>query len=177
MARIIEFNGHRPKIDPTVFLAPDVWVIGRVELREGVNVWTGTVIRGDDNTVVIDRRATVLEQCLIEAPLGGPVTIGEDALISHGVIIHGAQVGPRALVGIGAIVLDGAKIGEGSIIGAGALVPPRMEVPSGKLVLGIPGKVIRDVRESEVERVAEEHRRTLEKAEKYKVIYQKMKVK
>ena len=84
MARIVEFDGYRPKIDPTAFLAPEVWIIGRVELREKVNIWTGTVIRGDDDTVVIGRQTTVLEHCLIEAPAGMPVYIGEEVIISHG---------------------------------------------------------------------------------------------
>lgn len=171
MVHIVEFEGQKPKVDPTVFLAPSVWVIGSVELGERVNVWTGTIIRGDDDTVTIGRRTTILEQCLIEAPMGTPVHIGEDALISHGATIHRAQIGDRVLVGIGAIVLDGAKVGDGSIIGSGALVTPRTEVPSGKLVLGIPGKVARDIRESEVEMVIQEHERTLAKAEKYRVIF------
>lgn len=122
----------------------------------------------------VGKRTTVLKQCLIEAPMGTPVRIGEDALISHGAIVHGAQIGDRALVGIGAIVLDGVKVGEGSIIGSGALVTSRTEVPPGKLVLGIPGKVVRDVRESDFEMVKREHKRTLAKAEKYRAIYQKI---
>ena len=174
MANIVEFDGQNPKVDPTVFLAPSVWVIGRVKLEEGVNIWTGSVIRGDDETVVIGRRTTILEHCLIEAPMGMPVRIGSKALISHGAIIHGSHVGDLALVGIGAIVLEGARIGEGSIIGSGALIPPGTEVPPRKLVLGIPGRVIRDVRESEAEMMRREHERALTKAEKYRVIYRGM---
>jgi carbonic anhydrase/acetyltransferase-like protein (isoleucine patch superfamily) len=174
VAHIVEFEGQKPKIDPTAFLSPEVWVIGRVELGEKVNVWTGTVIRGDDDTIVIGRRTTVLEHCLIEAPTGMPVRIGEDVIVSHGAIVHGAQIGDRAVVGIGAIVLDGAKVGEGSIIGSGALVSPRTEIPPGKLVIGIPGKVVRDVEAADVQAMSREHERTLAKAEKYRVVYQKM---
>jgi len=172
VAHIVEYEGQKPKIDPTTFLAPDVWVIGRVELGEKVNVWTGTVIRGDDDTVVIGKHTSILEYCLIEAPTGMPVHIGEDAIISHGAIVHGAQIGDRTVVGIGAIVLDGAKVGEGSIIGSGALVSPRTEIPPGKLVLGIPGKAVRDVEAAEVQAMRREHERTLAKAEKYKTIYE-----
>jgi len=174
VAHVVEFEGKKPRIDPTVFLAPDVWIIGRVELGERANIWTGTVIRGDDDTVIVGRRTTVLEHCLIEAPTGMPVHIGEDVIISHGAIVHGAQIGDRAVVGIGAMVLDGAKVGDGSIIGSGALVSPRAEIPSGKLVLGIPGKVVRDIEEADIQAMSRERKRTLAKAEKYKVIYQKM---
>jgi carbonic anhydrase/acetyltransferase-like protein (isoleucine patch superfamily) len=174
MARIVEFDGQRPKIDSTTFLAPDVWIIGGVELREKVNVWSGTIIRGDDDTVVVGRQATILEHCIIEAPTGSPVSIGEDSIISHGVTVHGAQIGDRALVGIGAIVLDGSKVGDGSIIGSGALVSQRTEIPPGKLVIGIPGKVVRDVEAADIETMNRERERTLAKAEKYKVIYRRM---
>jgi len=174
VAHVVEFEGKKLSIDPTAFLAPDVWIIGRVELGERANIWTGTVIRGDDDTVVIGKRTTVLEHCLIEAPTGMPVHIGEDVIVSHGAIVHGAQIGDRAVVGIGAIVLDGAKVGDGSIIGSGALVSPRAEIPSEKLVLGIPGKVVREVEEADVQAMKREHERTLAKADKYKVIYQRM---
>jgi carbonic anhydrase/acetyltransferase-like protein (isoleucine patch superfamily) len=174
MAHVVEFKGQKPKIDPTVFLAPEVWIIGRVELGERVNIWMETVIRGDDDTVVIGKRTTVLEHCLIEAPTGMPVRIGEDVIVSHGAIVHGAQIGDRTVVGIGAIVLDGAKVGEGSIIGSGALVSPRTEIPPGKLVLGIPGKIVRDVETADIQAMNREHERTLVKAEKYKIMYQNM---
>jgi len=174
MMHIVEFDGQRPKVDPSAFLAPDVWIIGRVELGERVNVWTGTIIRGDDDSVIVGKRTTILENCLIEAPTGMPVHIGEDAILSHGAVVHGAQLGDRVVVGIGATVLDGAKVGDGSIIGSGALVSPRTEIPAGKLVLGIPGKVIRDVEAADTQMMNREHERTLAKAEKYRVIYQRM---
>ena len=174
MAHIVEFDGQRPKIDPTAFLAPEVWIIGRVELREKVNVWTGTIIRGDDDTVVIGNYTTVLEHCLIEAPAGMSVCIGEEVIISHGATVHGAQIGDRVLVGIGAIILDGSKVGDGSIIGSGTLVSPRTQIPPGKLVLGIPGKAVRDIEEADTEVINRERVRTLAKAEKYRIIYQRM---
>ena len=174
MAKVVEYDGQMPKIDPEAFLAPGVWVIGRVELEQKVNVWTGTIIRGDDDTITIGKATTVLENCLIEAPSGMPVQIGKETMISHGAIVHGAQIGDRVLIGIGAIVLDGAKIGDGSIIGAGALISPRTVIPTGKLVLGAPGKVVRDVELADVEALNRECLRTLAKAEKYRAIYREM---
>jgi len=168
---VIEFEGKKPKIHPSVFLAPGSWVIGDVTLEEDVNVWTNAVIRGDDDTVKIGARTTVLEGCLIEAPTGNPVMIGDDVIISHGATVHGATIEDGCIVGIGAIVLDNARIGSKSIIGSGALVSPRTEIPCNQLVLGVPAKPIRECREAEHEYMAKEHERTLSKAKLYKKIY------
>jgi carbonic anhydrase/acetyltransferase-like protein (isoleucine patch superfamily) len=170
---VIEFEGKRPKIHPTVFLAPGSWVIGDVTLGEDVNIWTNAVIRGDDDSVKIGARTTVLEGCLVEAPTGNPVEIGLDVIISHGAMVHGAKIEDGCIVGIGAIVLDNAYIGSKSIIGSGALVSPRTEIPSNQLVLGVPAKPVRECRDSEHNYMAREHERTLSKAKIYKKIYEK----
>ncbi|MCW4012544.1 MAG: gamma carbonic anhydrase family protein [Candidatus Bathyarchaeota archaeon] len=170
---VIEFEGKKPKIHPSVFLAPGSWVIGDVTLDEDVNIWTNAVVRGDDDSVVIGARTTVLENCLIEAPTGNPVEIGEDVIISHGATVHGAKIEDGCIVGIGAIVLDNAKIGAKSIIGSGALVSPRTEIPENQLVLGMPAKPVRECKEAEHSYMAKEHERTLSKAKVYKEIYKK----
>lgn len=167
----VDFEGKKPRVDESVFLAPGSWVIGDVTIKEGANVWNGAVIRGDDDTVEIGARATILENCVVEAPTGSPVKIGDEAIVSHGAIVHGATVGARALVGIGAIVLDGAEVGEGSIVGSGAVVPPRAVIPPNTLALGIPAKPLREVRDSEREAVDRERERVLSKVEKYREIY------
>jgi carbonic anhydrase/acetyltransferase-like protein (isoleucine patch superfamily) len=168
---VVEFMGKKPKIHPSVFLAPGSWVIGDVTLGEDVNVWTNAVIRGDDDSVKIGARTTVLENCLIEAPTGNPVEIGEDVIISHGATVHGAVVEDGAIVGIGAIVLDNARIGSRSIVGSGALVSPRTMIEENQLVLGVPAKPVRECKEAEHEYMAKEHERTLSKAKVYKKIY------
>jgi carbonic anhydrase/acetyltransferase-like protein (isoleucine patch superfamily) len=168
---IVEFEGRKPKIHSSVFLAPGSWVIGDVTLDEDVNVWTNAVIRGDDDSVRIGARTTILESCLIEAPTGNPVEIGDDVIISHGATVHGATIGDDCIVGIGAIVLDKAQIGSKSIIGSGALVSPRVKVPENQLVLGIPAKPVRECKAAEHSYMAQEHERTLSKAKIYKKIY------
>jgi len=169
----VEFDGRRPKIDESVFLAPGCWIIGDVTLKERATVWTGAVIRGDDDRVVVGAGTMVLENCVVEAPTGAPVSVGEDTIISHGAIVHGARIGSLVLIGIGAIVLDGAEVGDGAIIGSGALVPPRTVVPPNQLALGVPAKAIREVKDAERAKVAKEHERTLAKAKRYKTIYAK----
>ena len=170
---IVEFEGKKPKIHPSVFLAPGSWVIGDVTLDEDVNVWTNAVIRGDDDSVKIGARITVLEGCLIEVPTGYPVEIGENVIISHGGVVHGAKVEDGCIIGIGAIVLDNARIGLRSIIGSGALVSPKTKIPENQLVLGIPAKPIRECNDAEHQYMDKEHERTLSKAKVYKKIFSK----
>lgn len=170
MSKVV-FEGKEPKIHESVFLAPGSWVIGDVTIGEGSNVWMGTVVRGDDDTVRIGARTTVLENCVIEAPTGFPVEIGDDSIVSHGAIVHGARIGNRVLVGIGAIVLDGAEVGDGSIVGSGALVPPGSKIPPNQFALGLPAKPVREVRDGEREYLAKEHKRTYTKAKRYKEIF------
>lgn len=167
----VTFEGKEPKVDDSVFLAPGSWVIGDVTIGEGANIWTGAIVRGDDDTVEIGARTTVLENCVIEAPTGMPVKIGDDTIISHGAVVHGARIGSNVLVGIGAIVLDGAEVGDGAIIGSGALVSPRAVIPPNQLAIGLPAKPLREVRDGEREMVAKEHKRTNAKAAKYKKIF------
>ena len=168
---IIEYGDKKPKIDASVFLAPGSFVIREVTIDEGTGIWNGAVVRGDDDSVEIGVRATVLENCIVEAPVGSPVKIGDGAIVSHGAIVHGATIGDEVLVGIGAIVLDGATVGKGSIIGAGAVVPPRAVIPPNTLALGIPAKPAREVRAEEMEFIAKERQRLTSKVEKYKKIF------
>ena len=168
---IVEYQGKKPKIGEGVFLAPGSWIIGDVTLGDGATVWTGAVIRGDDNKVTIGARSTVLENCIVEAPTGNPVEIGEDVIISHGAVVHGATVKDHALVGINATILDGAIVGKGAIIAACALVAPRKEMPDNMLAIGIPAKSVREIREAERENVVKEHARIMAKGAVYKKIY------
>jgi carbonic anhydrase/acetyltransferase-like protein (isoleucine patch superfamily) len=171
---IIEFEGKKPKIHPSVFIAPGAWVIGDVTLEEDVNVWTNAIIRGDDDKVVIGARTTILEGCLVEAPTGNPVSIGSDVIVSHGATVHGAKIGNGVVIGIQAIVLDRADVGEGAMIGAGALVGPRKTVPPKAVTMGIPAEVKGEVNDTNVQYMKKEHERTLAKAKIYKQIYLKM---
>lgn len=170
----IEYDGDKPEVHESVFQAPGSWIIGKVKVREKANIWNGAVIRGDDDRILIGARTTILENAIIEAPLGSPVIIGEDTIISHGAIVHGAKIGKNVLIGIGAIVLDKAEIGDGAIIGSGALVPPKTIINPGQLAIGIPAKPIREVSEEDKEMLSKERERTLSKAEKYKKIYAKI---
>jgi carbonic anhydrase/acetyltransferase-like protein (isoleucine patch superfamily) len=168
---IVEFEGKKPNVHPSVFLAPGSWVIGDVTLGEDVNVWTNAVIRGDDDKVFVGARTTVLEGCLVEAPTGNPVSIGSDVIISHGATVHGARIGDNAIIGIQAVILDRAEVGEGAMIGAGALVSPRKVIPPKTVAMGIPAEPRGEVTEANIQYMKREHERTLSKAKTYKQIF------
>jgi carbonic anhydrase/acetyltransferase-like protein (isoleucine patch superfamily) len=166
-AFITAFAGHSPTIAEDAFVDPFVRLIGRVTIEGGASVWPGSVLRADDDSLLVGAGAAVLDLCLLEAPEGFPVRIGERALISHKACVHGATVEAGALVGIGAIVLDGAVVGADALIGAGAVVPPGTVVPPGVLMLGQPARVQRDLTAEEKQRCKDQVATVAAKAAEY----------
>ncbi|PWR75036.1 gamma carbonic anhydrase family protein [Methanospirillum stamsii] len=132
------------------FLAPNATVIGDVEAGPDVNIWYGAVIRADKDRILIGERSNIQDNCVVHTSKGHPVIIGDDVSVGHGAILHGCTIGNTVLVGMGAIVLNGAVVGENTIIGAGALVSEGKTIPPGSLVIGIPGKVVRQITEEEI---------------------------
>jgi len=116
-----------------------------VEIGEDSSVWFHTVIRGDVHRIRIGKRTNVQEQCTLHVTRNDPLTVGSEVTIGHRAVVHGCTVEDFCLIGIGAVVLDGSVIGKGSVVGAGAVVAPRTVVPPHSLVLGIPGKVAKDL--------------------------------
>ncbi len=166
---IKEFEGIKPKIDETCFVAETSTIIGDVVLEKNVNVWYGTVIRGDVNYVRIGENTNIQDNTVVHVDSGGyPTIIGKNVTIGHGAIIHACEIGENTLIGMGAIVLDGAEIGENVILGAGALVPPGKKIPSNCLAVGSPAKVVRELGAEEVEKRIEHAQRYVKLAEKHK---------
>ena len=151
---IYSLDGLSPDLpaDGACWVAPDAVLIGRIVLGEAVGIWFGSVLRGDQEAITIGARSNVQEHCVFHTDTGFPLTIGEGCTIGHRAILHGCTVGDNCLVGMGAIVLNGARIGDNSLIGAGAVVPEGREIPPGSLVLGMPGKVARPLKDEEIER-------------------------
>jgi gamma-carbonic anhydrase len=146
MSVILAYGGTSPRLAPTAWVAPGAVVVGDVEVGEGSSLWFQTVVRGDVNRIRIGARTNIQDHSMVHVTGGThPTIVGDDVTVGHRVVLHGCTVKDRCLVGIGAIVLDGAVVEEEAMIGAGALVPPGMVVPSGKLVLGAPAKVKRDL--------------------------------
>ena len=150
MSVILAYDGKSPLVAPSAWVAPGAVVTGDVEVGEGSLIWFQSVVRGDVHRIRIGKRTNVQDLSMVHVTGGThPTVIGDDVTIGHRVVLHGCTVRDRCLVGIGAIVLDGAVVEEEAMVGAGALVPPGMVVPSGKLVLGAPAKVKRDLTPAE----------------------------
>nr|WP_235789760.1 gamma carbonic anhydrase family protein [Ruegeria pomeroyi] len=145
---------HRPEIHPDTWVAPDANLIGKVVLEEGASVWFGCTIRADHEEIRIGQGSNVQENCVMHIDAGYPLTIGANCTIGHKVMLHGCTIGENSLIGMGATVLNGAKIGRNCLIGAGALITENKEIPDNSLVMGAPGKVVRQLDEAAVARIA-----------------------
>lgn len=145
-------DGNSPELpsDGDFWIAPDANAIGRVKLGSGVSVWFGATLRGDNEEIRVGRGSNVQENVVMHVDPGFPLSVGENCTIGHKAMLHGCSVGDRTLVGMGATVLNGARIGRDCLIGAGALVTKGREIPDGSLVIGAPGKAVRELDAKEI---------------------------
>ncbi|KAE9631831.1 gamma carbonic anhydrase family protein [Parasedimentitalea maritima] len=146
-------GGHSPEIHNDTWIAPDANLVGQVVVEQGGSVWFGCTIRADHEEIRVGQGSNVQENCVMHIDAGFPLTIGRNCTIGHKVMLHGCTIGENTLVGMGAIVLNGAKIGKNCLIGAGALITENKVIPDNSLVMGSPGKIVRDVDEATVEKL------------------------
>ena len=139
----------RPELGRSVYIAPTAFVAGRVTLGDHCSVWHHVMIRGDVAAIRIGKRVNIQDGAIVHTETDVDLDIADEVAIGHRAVVHCRRVGRATLIGIGAIVLDRAEIGEGCIVAAGALVPPGMKVPDGKVVMGVPAKVVRETTEDE----------------------------
>ena len=135
------------------WIAPDATLIGDVRVGRNAGFWFGTVIRGDNEPIVIGADTNVQEHTVMHTDPGFPLTIGEGCTIGHRALLHGCTIGDNSLIGMGAIVLNGARIGRNSLVGAGALVTEGKEFPDNSLIVGSPAKAIRVLDDAAVARL------------------------
>ena len=147
---IKQFKNIYPTLGENVYISENAVVIGDVTLGDKVNIWFGSVLRGDMHYIKIGSRTNIQDNSVIHVTTAtSPTMVGSGVTIGHSAIIHGCTIEDDCMIGMGAIVMDDAIIGKGSLIGAGALIPPNMKVPPKSLVVGMPGKVIREVNNEE----------------------------
>ncbi|MGE8498357.1 MAG: gamma carbonic anhydrase family protein [Pseudomonas sp.] len=132
---------------PDSWTAPTATLVGKVKLEPGASVWFGAVLRGDNELIHIGENSNVQDGTVMHTDMGFPLNIGKGVTIGHNAMLHGCTVGDYSLIGINAVVLNGAKIGKYCIIGANALIAEGKEIPDGSLVVGSPGKVVRELTE------------------------------
>ncbi|HKZ97137.1 MAG TPA: gamma carbonic anhydrase family protein [Hyphomicrobiaceae bacterium] len=164
-----ELGGVRVKTpgEGRFWVAPGAIVLGKVEICEDASIWFGAVVRGDNEPIRIGARSNVQDGSVLHTDPGFPLDIGEDCTIGHMVMLHGCTIGRGSLVGIGSIVLNGARIGEECLIGANTLVPEGKEIPARSMVLGSPGKIVRQLTGEDVARFGRASARYIENWKRY----------
>lgn len=135
------------------WVAPCAHVIGRVVLESATSIWFGSTLRGDNEVIHVGEGTNIQENCVLHTDMGYPLTIGAGCTVGHKAILHSCVVGENTLIGMGATVLNGARIGRNCLIGAGALITEGKEIPDGSLVVGAPGKVVRQLDEAAIEKL------------------------
>lgn len=132
------------------WVAPNAVLVGKVKLEAGASVWFNTVLRGDNELIHIGENSNVQDGTVMHTDMGFPLTLGKGVTIGHNAMLHGCTIGDYSLIGINAVVLNGAKIGKNCLIGANALIPEGKVIPDGSLVMGSPGKVVRELTEQQI---------------------------
>jgi carbonic anhydrase/acetyltransferase-like protein (isoleucine patch superfamily) len=165
---IYPYEGMTPVIDATAFIAPGAVVIGRVEIGARVSIWYNCVVRGDYDSIKIGASSNIQDGSVLHEHAGSPLYVGERVTVGHRALLHGCTVEDDAYIGMGAMILNGACIGAGAVVGAGSLVLQGQKVPPGSIAVGSPAKVVRLLKEGELERFRGAVGRYLKLAENHK---------
>ncbi len=161
----------QPKLGKDVFIAPNATLIGNVELGDECSVWFGAVLRGDSDTITIGHRTNIQDNAVLHVDPNEPVNIGNDCIIGHLALVHGATIGNNVLVGMHSVVMNSAKVGNFCIIGANAMVPAGMEIPDYSIVMGTPAKVVKQLSPAHIEAVEKNAAVYVELAKEYLKAY------
>jgi carbonic anhydrase/acetyltransferase-like protein (isoleucine patch superfamily) len=154
MAWLGSLNDDVPSVHPEAWIAPGAVVVGRVTLGRAASVWYGSVLRADDDEIVVRPGCNIQDLCCLHVDAGEPVLLEERVSLGHHATVHGAHVEAGALIGIGAIVLGRAQVGAGALVAAGSVVRPGFRVPAGVLFAGVPGRVVRELTDADRETFA-----------------------
>ena len=165
---IKKFNDIKPDIADDVFTAPGCQIIGNVTIKSKSSIWYNAVIRGDIDKIEIGIKTNIQENCSLHIDFETPLKINNDVTVGHGAILHGCTIKNNCLIGMGSTILNQAVIGKNSIIGAGALITEEKEIPPNSLVLGVPGKVVRKLKEKEIDKIKKSAEHYYQLAQKHK---------
>ena len=147
---VYSLDGVAPKLADDAYVAPGAQLMGNVEMEAGSSVWFGAVLRGDNDLIKIGARSNIQDNSVLHTDPGMPLTIGDGVTVGHQVMLHGCTIGDNTLIGIGSTILNGTKIGKNCIIGAHTLIAEGKDIPDGSLVIGSPGRVVKQLSESQI---------------------------
>ena len=165
---IYALDEFAPLIPGDCWIAPNATVIGNVLLEQNTSVWFNAVVRGDNELITIGENSQLQDGVVLHADPGFPLTLGKNVSVGHMAMVHGCTIGDNSLIGIKAVVLNGAVIGRNCLIGANALVGEGKTIPDGSLVLGSPGKVVRQLTADEIEEIGRMADRYVQKSKRYR---------
>lgn len=136
-----------------VYIMESAEIIGEVTIGEHSSVWSKAVIRADDAPIKIGKNTNIQDMCVIHTDPGRPLEIGDNVTIGHGAMLHCRRIGSNCVIGMGAMLLDSVEIGEYSVIAAGTVVTENKKIPPRSLVMGIPGKIVREIKDEDIKRI------------------------
>jgi len=164
---IYSLKDWKPKIAPTAYIHESSVIIGRVTIGDKASVWPLAALRGDVDEIIIGDESNVQDCCALHVNFDSPLVLGKGVTVGHSVVLHGCKIGDHCLVGMNAVVME-SEIGENCIIAAGTLIPAGKKIPSGSLVMGSPGKVVRALSPDEIKSLIKSKDVYLELAEVFK---------
>ena len=135
------------------WIAPNAVLIGSVILEPNASVWFGCIVRGDNDTIRLGANSQLQDGCVVHTDPGHPVILGKDVSVGHMAMLHGCAIGDGSLIGIKSVILNGAKVGRNCLIGANSLIAEGKEIPDGSLVIGSPGKIVRQLSPEEIRNI------------------------
>lgn len=148
---MIPYNQQCPFVSDSAFVAPGAYLIGDVTIGEESTIWFNTVLRGDEDSITIGKKCSIQDNSTIHLFENCPVVVEDEVTVGHNVILHGCKIGKRSIIGMGSTILDHVEIGEECIIGANTLIPQGKKIPSRSLVVGSPGKIVREITAKDLE--------------------------
>lgn len=171
---IYEYDGVCPELDDSAWVSESATVIGNVVLRSDVSIWPNSVLRGDNEPILIGPRSNVQECAVLHNDPGFPLNVGADVTIGHLAMLHGCSIGDGSLVGVQAVILNGAIIGKNCLVAAGAIVTERRTFADGSLIVGAPAKAVRLLSLEEIENLLLNADEYVEKAKKFRSLLRRV---
>ena len=139
-----------PNVDPDSWIAPNATLIGQVEVAKGASIWWNCTVRGDTDLLSVGENSNIQDNSVLHTDPGIPMVVGKNVTVGHRVILHGCTIGDNTLIGMGSTLLNGSVIGKNCLIGANTLIPEGKVIPDRSLVVGLPGRIVRELTDEEV---------------------------